>query len=380
MHAPDPVFSRVAMLCLGTEVYGVGTIQKLYAQHAPGMAFVCFEKGPLWDWLGEQGVRRFMVDGLGSFAATGSSLATLARIPGVMAQARRTAAVLRKLLERERLSIVHTHWLPQQFVSGFVRSKSVRTVWQINNNTDRRRLLGAGVHLNHLLARWGADVLLPASDYIGRNWQTGRVRCTTIRNAAVPRFASPNALASPPVRCVIAGRLEEQKGHHVAVDAVLKARAAGHDVGLDIFGGPVKDNPYYDDLAKRACHAGAADAIRFLGFRTDLRERHQDYHLALQCRIDPEPCSLWVCETLVDGVPCIASATGGTPELVEDGKTGMLYRAGDADDLAEKLIALCRDRAWLASMRVAAFKRGRKHFTVDRMMSQTRGEYERLLA
>lgn len=377
--APDPIFSRVAMLCQGTEVYGVGTIQKLYARHAPGMAFVCFEEGSLWEWLGKQNVRRFMIPRAESFTAGGSSVRTLSRLPGAFLRSRQTAGDLRVLMEREGLGIVHTHWLPQQIVAGFARSKRIRSVWQINNNTNRSRLLGLGVRLNHLLARWGADLLLPASDYIADNWNGSGARCVTIRNAAVPLYETGNELSPAPIRCVIAGRLEESKGHHVAVDAVLRVRAAGHDVRLDVFGGPVENNPYHDGLVRRVSEAGATDAVRFLGFRTDLRERHQDYHLALQCRIDPEPCSLWVCETLVDGVPCIASATGGTPELVADGETGLLYRSGDAADLAAKLRALCEDPARLAAMRRAAFERGRRHFTVARMMDQTRAEYQRLL-
>jgi len=378
MSVSDPIFSRVAMLCLGTEVYGVGTIQKLYAEHAPGMAFVCFEKGPLWDWLGERGVRRFMLKGLGGFAASGSA-ATLLKLPGVVLRARRTAAALNVLLERERLGIVHTHWLPQQFVSGFARSAKTRTAWQINNNTDRSRLGGMGIRLNHWMARWGADVLMPASDFIGTNWLASGVQTVTIRNSAVPRFTSGNELPVRPVRCVIAGRLEESKGHHVAVGAVLKARAEGQDVQLDVFGGPVENNPYCAELIRQVRSAVAEDAVRFLGFRTDLRDRHQDYHLALQCRIDPEPCSLWVCETLVDGVPCIASASGGTPELVADGVTGLLYRPGDTEDLAGKLILLCGDPDRLAAMRRAAFARGQEHFTVSRMMDQTREQYRLLL-
>jgi glycosyltransferase involved in cell wall biosynthesis len=113
-----------------------------------------------------------------------------------------------------------------------------------------------------------------------------------------------------------------------------------------------------------------------MGFCGDLRHRHTQYHLGLQCRIDPEPCSLWVCETLVDGLPLLASATGGTPELVDDGVTGYLYAPGSAEDLSRKLVGLCVDRAKLAHMRAAAFDRGQRSFTVARFLRETLDAYD----
>ena len=98
------------MLCQGSELYGVGTIQKLYAQGAPGLLFVCFEEGPLWTWLGERGYRRLLVDGFARFTAGRSSLNFLTRLPGALHRAATTASNLAPTLRREGIRIVHTHW------------------------------------------------------------------------------------------------------------------------------------------------------------------------------------------------------------------------------------------------------------------------------
>jgi glycosyltransferase involved in cell wall biosynthesis len=265
-------------------------------------------------------------------------------------------------------------------VAGFLRrGHGFKTVWQINNNTNPKRLMGLGVRLNHAMARWGADLLLPASRYIANNWLASGVRTHVIHNAAEPRFAEPNALDAPPIRCVIAGRLEESKGHHLAVEAVLAARREGLSITLDIFGGPLDDNPYAAGLKQRIAAENAESFVSFMGFRSDLRDLHQNYHLGLQCRIDPEPCSLWVCETLVDGLPLVASASGGTPELVDDGVTGLLFEPGNQSAITEKVIALCRNPARLAQWRRAAFERGAAHFRSSRMMSESVDCYRSLL-
>jgi glycosyltransferase involved in cell wall biosynthesis len=304
----------------------------------------------------------------------------LARLPEAFAAARRSARRLHALLAPRGIRIVHTHWLPQQLVAGFMRRFGYRSVWQINNNTDRSRLFGFGLWLNRRLTRWGADLLVPCSDFIAGNWMGAGVPVTTIRNAAEPLFDGPNALPAAPLRCVIAGRLEKSKGHHLAVAAVLAARRAGHDVRLDVYGGPLDDNEYVRSLRDAVDQERGAEAVRFLGFREDLRRRHQEYNFGLQCRLDPEPCSLWVCETLVDGLPLLAAANGGTPELVADGETGLLFRSGDGDDLTAKLLSLCRQPERLARMREVAFARGREHFRAKRFIAETLEAYRPLLA
>jgi glycosyltransferase involved in cell wall biosynthesis len=369
---------RVAMLFLGDELYGIGTIIRLYAIGLPKMSFVALGPGPLVDWLRDNGNRVDVVPGLMRFEGGGPSLLTLTKLPGVFMRARRDAARIDALLRPRGIRIVHVHWLPQQITAGFLRRHGYQTVWQINNTMNPQRLMGLGQRLNHRMAKWGADLLLPASDAVGGNWIGSGVPSITIRNAAVPKFSQPNELPGEPVRCVVAGRLEHSKGHHLAVEAVRNARQAGLNVHLDVFGGPLEKNLYAHELRGKIAAWGCQDAIRFMGFDPDLRDRHQHYHLGLQCRMSPEPCSLWVCETLVDGLPLVASATGGTPELVDDGVTGLLYRGGDVADLSEKLIRLVRDPDRLREMRVRAFERGKQQFTIDRFIRETVSAYKTL--
>ncbi len=370
---------QVAMLCNGDEVYGIGTILKLYAQGWPKTLFIAPQEGPMVEWLRANGNRVEVVDGLTQFNEGGASLLTLMKMPGVLQRACRMAARIDELVRPQGVRIIHAQWRAQQIVAGFLRKHGYRSVWQINNTMNRQRLHGLGQKLSHRLANWGADLLLPASDAIGDNWRGCGVPMVTIRNAAVPIYSQPNELPPTPIRCLVAGRLEHDKGHHLATEAVIRARQTGIDVRLDIFGGPVEGNAYADALRRRIQENGCGTAIQLLGFQSDLRQRHPQYHLGFQCRISPEPCSLWVCETLVDGLPIIASATGGTPELVEDGATGLLFRGDDVDDLSAKLLVLVRDPTRLANMRRKAFERGQRSFTLDRFLRETKNAYASVL-
>lgn len=364
------------MLVHGREFYGIGTIARIYAEAWPEMTTVCMGEGPHYDWLCETGKKVELVEGLAHFPLRGYG-AAFAAFPRKWRQAKQDALRVHERLADRGVRIIHTQRLPQQLIAGHLRRMGYKSVWQINNNTNRRRFLDMGRRFNERLARWGADLLLPASDFIKQNWQGSGVPVRTIRNAAAPLLpALPHLEPPPPVRCLVVGRLQASKGHHVAVEAVLAAREAGHDVRLDIYGGPLEDNPCAERLRQRIDRAAAGQAIQFRGFCDNLREMHPQYHLGLQCRIDPEPCSLWVCETLVDGLPLVASATGGTPELVVDGETGVLVPPEDADALAREIIKLCQSPERLGSMRRAAFERGQANFTTERMLAETLQAYQ----
>ena len=368
----------VAMLFNGDEVYGIGTILKLYAIGLPKISFVAPGDGPMVEWLRTNGNRVDVVPGLVNFPEGGASLLTVAKMPAIMLEARRTALKFDELLRPRGIRIIHAHWRAQQITAGLMRKRGYKSVWQINNTMNLGRLMSLGPKLNHQLAKWGADLLLPASDAIGKNWLGSGVPSITIRNAAVPKYSHPNELPEQPICCLVAGRLEHSKGHHLAVEAVIYARKAGLNVCLDVFGGPLDNNSYADELRSMIAAAKCQDHIHLRGFDPALRDKHQQYHLGLQCRIDVEPCSLWVCETLVDGLPLVASATGGTPELVEDGVTGLLYRANDATDLTEKLLLLARDPQRLRGMRAKAFERGNRYFSLDEFIRQTLAAYDSL--
>ncbi|MBS0171647.1 MAG: glycosyltransferase family 4 protein [Nitrospira sp.] len=363
-----------AMLCKGDDGYGVASVLKLYARNAPELQFVCLQPGAMFDWLTHNGNRVHLVEGLSSFTAT-SSARTIMQLPAVIAKAYQSAIALHKLFQQLGIRVVHAHWLPQHIIAGHLRKLGYASVWHIHGNMSQRRLFGLGSKLNHLLAKWGADLLIPVSDFIGSNWKGAGVPIRVIHNAAPKLFEGPNDRRDDHIRCVIAGRLTEDKGHHLAIQAVLNARVTGHDIRLDVFGGPLDRNPYYEELQRLVSQSDAGNCIRFMGFSEDLRKHHQFYDLGLQCRLSPEPCSMWVCETLVDGLPLIAADAGGTAELVENEVTGLLFNSGDVHDLTAKLLTLMGNRHRLRMMRHAAYERGRRLFGVERFISETYDAY-----
>jgi len=88
---------------------------------------------------------------------------------------------------------------------------------------------------------------------------------------------------------------------------------------------------------------------------------------------DSEGMPVSLMEAGACGVPAVATAVGGVPELVDDGITGLLVPAGDAPALAAALERLLRDRDLAARLGAAARRKIEQSFSitgqVDRLLS-----------
>jgi glycosyltransferase involved in cell wall biosynthesis len=117
--------------------------------------------------------------------------------------------------------------------------------------------------------------------------------------------------------------------------------------------------------------------VHLLGFRADaLGLLAQFTVFALSSHLEGLCTSLLDAQSL--GVPVVATAVGGVPDVVTDGRTGRLVPPGDPEALAEALLeALERPeerRRWAEAALVSV-----REFDVARMVERTLAEYEAVL-
>ncbi len=91
---------------------------------------------------------------------------------------------------------------------------------------------------------------------------------------------------------------------------------------------------------------------------------------------ETEGLSNAVLEYMAAGLPVVATAVGGTPELVEEGETGYLVEVGDVGALAERVGRLLGDADLRTRLGTAGRRRFEARFTVDRMVAGTRAVWE----
>lgn len=153
-------------------------------------------------------------------------------------------------------------------------------------------------------------------------------------NAAEPVFLS-------------VGRLERNKGYHVLIEALARLRSVLPDAWRWLL---VGQGNAADALRRQVEQAGIAGHVTFVGRLNDveLHSLYEEVDLVLHPTLY-EGSSLVTLEGMIHRRPVIASAAGGIPDKVFDGRNGYLVRPGDVDDLAEKLrLALAQRERWPA--------------------------------
>lgn len=93
-----------------------------------------------------------------------------------------------------------------------------------------------------------------------------------------------------------------------------------------------------------------------------------------------ESFGLAALEAMACGVPVVATRSGGLPEVVEDGVSGVLSAVGDVEGMAAASLRLLEDLPLRERIRKAARERVREHFPIDRIVSQYEDCYEDVLA
>lgn len=155
----------------------------------------------------------------------------------------------------------------------------------------------------------------------------------------------------------VVGRLHPSKGHPVFLRAAARLAQERPSVEAAIVGGPAPGREKYEhELHSLAAALGLHDAVRFAGHQSD----PIPWLDALDVVVLPahvEGLPLVLVEAMALGKPVVASAVGGVPELIEDGRSGLLVRPGDADALAAAIARVLDDPALAARLGAAGRER-----------------------
>lgn len=134
------------------------------------------------------------------------------------------------------------------------------------------------------------------------------------------------------------------------------------------------DGPLGADLRALAARLGIAQAVRFLGSRDDARLLMTGFDAYVNTSVT-EGLSVTILEAMAAGLPVIATAVGGTPEVVVDGVTGRLTPKSSPQDTAGALEQLIRHREQAVRWGKAGRARLVERFTLERMVSDYAREY-----
>jgi glycosyltransferase involved in cell wall biosynthesis len=169
----------------------------------------------------------------------------------------------------------------------------------------------------------------------------------------------PYAATEPRLLCI--GRLIPVKGHLVLLRALAQARGRVPGLTLDIAG----QGPLEPALKAYAGELGLSDTVRFRGFVSPIQTAIENAAAVVVPSLG-EGFGMVALEAMERGRAVIASDVGGLPEIVADWETGLVVPAGDAEALADAMVALASDLPRAAAMGEAGRRRALESFTQER--------------
>lgn len=174
------------------------------------------------------------------------------------------------------------------------------------------------------------------------------------------------------LKLLYAGRLAPDKSIETAIKAMSKLvfNFGRQEIRLSLVGSGASD--YENYLRQLVNQENLAEFVFFLGWHAPDRipALMRDYDAILVTSTWAEPFARVVVEGMLSGLVVVATPTGGTPEIIQDGANGLFFKPEDPHDLARKIM-LIRDDPLLCSRLVEAGKHTvREKFTVKKMMDE----------
>lgn len=255
------------------------------------------------------------------------------------------------------------------------------------------------------------DLILSCSEYITNKIRNEfpqlKEKCKTLHNGVdINRFTARHHDNLKNMQLLFVGRNSPEKGLHVLIETFQNIVIDNPNVKLNIVGplgsAPVmrgrelilylsndpnvlKLESYYNENylsnIQKTIIPQARDRIFYFGFisRVRLIEAYANAQLFVFPSIWGEPFGMPIVEGMAMSLPVIASKVGGIPEIVEDGKTGILVPPGDEKALREAIQLLISNEGLRRSMGVSARNRVENNFSWDKLTEKLQHYYESVL-
>lgn len=247
---------------------------------------------------------------------------------------------VKRIMKKESIDLVHINASTSSIGAVSALRKGIPLVWHL------REFLEEDVNLTYInkektagLLR-KADRIIAISDAVAEHFRKeyGIRNCVTVYNGI--SFQQTLSVKKKPA-CgtfcfALVGRIVRTKGQLEALMAFHKAVRQGCSIARLLIVGDVGDQDYYKELCDYVRQSGLESQVEIMDHQKNLVPVWKQSDVALICSTR-EGFGRVTAEFMLNGVPVIGADTGGTPELLRDGR-GLIYHYGDLQDLAGKMI------------------------------------------
>ncbi len=179
---------------------------------------------------------------------------------------------------------------------------------------------------------------------------------------------------------LVVAAFDEAKDHEMLIRAARIACRAEPKLYVLLAGSDFSPNERrLTKIRSLAQAAGLSDRVLFLGHRTDVGRLMRGADVLLSSS-KHEALGGAMIEAIGYGLPCVATDTGGTAEIVPDGRCGYLVPRYDHEGLARRTIDLLQDAEARQTFSVNAQAHFDAHFTMDRCAEETARYFEAIIS
>jgi glycosyltransferase involved in cell wall biosynthesis len=174
------------------------------------------------------------------------------------------------------------------------------------------------------------------------------------------------------------GQAKGLKGHEDLIDAVKLCLGKNKNIYCVMVGGAWNGAHMYEKQIRKYAHKKCGDRIIFLGHRNDVADLYAGFDIAVHPSHSENVGG--AVESLALNVPTIATAVGGFPDVVKDGKTGWLVPPNDPLSLSTAIIDALNHPGDAKIRAAAGQKLVRNLFDVNRTASEIKSIYQKILS
>ncbi len=293
--------------------------------------------------------------------------------PLPLAAARRVAAVI----DRTAIDAVHVHWgkdFPLAALSKWFSRRKPRLIY-----TRQMKITRSKNDLYHTFLYGQMDQMLTITDKLADeakeflNPRDAQKVSRLYYGVEVPRRILSRTERIEMRRSLgidetvflagLFGRIEEEKGQYLLVDAIGSAKVADRAISGLIVGHAMRED-HLMELKRRVEERGIQQRIAFQSFV----DQPQDWMQICDCVVlatHEETFGLVLAEAMRAGIAVIGSNRGGVPEIITHEKTGLMFRSGDSEDLYRCLRRLEEDPGFRARLAAAGKEKADRFFDPD---------------
>ena len=290
---------------------------------------------------------------------------------------------LRRFIRERQMQVVHVHWSRDMMVSGLagrLEHVPVRIMTRHMPYPFKSRL-GTALYSRYFFTRIVAisnsvretlrqcGVANEKIEVIHHGTDIEAFSQTTIERKIVRRDLG---IPDDCVAVGIVGRIAPEKGHNVILEAFGRL-GDRYPLKLVVAGSGPDEMLIREKIEK----LGLNEKVIFTGFRDDVNNIIAALDIVTVPSTWNEPCSAVIQQGMALSKPVIGTLTGGSPEMILDGETGLLVPPSDSDALAGAVETLARDAFLRRRLGAAGRERVVSHFSLQIMTDKIEALYQR---